>query len=490
MGSFLDKPKTEKTNHKGQGNDLSYGLSAMQGWRIEMEDAHCSLIGLPRPGLEQWSFFAVFDGHAGATVSKYSSDELIKSILDTDPALFDEISALTTASNFSNNNTRPLSPIQNEKNCDNDYSTTNKLISNSTNSLNKSDSNNSETPVCTLKSSSQINLNKEDAGNDLNSNTNTIKTSNSNSSLSTNKSLSATSSNTPIISEDLQNKLKTAIRQGFLNLDAKIRSRAEFERGEDKSGSTAVACLISPTHVYLINCGDSRAISVSDNQIVLNTLDHKPINPVERERIQAAGGSVMIQRVNGSLAVSRALGDYEYKSVEDKGPCEQLVSPEPEIYVHERTDKDEFVILACDGIWDVMTNEDLKDYVHARLKVTDDLVQISNEVLDTCLNKGSRDNMSIIIISFPGAPSVVQTEVEKDHACNEKLENRIKELIDSNNQGRVEFSQVLQAISQEKWDDFPPGAGFHAKQNLIEEIYNRLSPPRMSLNEDDSINLM
>jgi len=483
MGSFLDKPKTEKTNHKGQGNNLSYGLSAMQGWRIEMEDAHCSLIGLPRPGLEQWSFFAVFDGHAGATVSKYSSDELIKSILDTDPTLFDEISAFATASNSSNNainnNTRPLSPTPNEKNSDNDNSTTNKLISNSTNSLNKSDSNNSETPTSTLKSSSQINLNKEAAGIDLTTTTNSIKTSNSNSSLSTNKSTSANSNNTPLISEDLQNKLKTAIRQGFLNLDAKIRSRAEFERGEDKSGSTAVACLISPTHVYLINCGDSRAITVSDNQIVLNTLDHKPINPVERERIHAAGGSVMIQRVNGSLAVSRALGDYEYKSVEGKGPCEQLVSPEPEIYIHERTEKDEFVVLACDGIWDVMTNEDLKDFVHARLKVTDDLVQISNEVLDTCLNKGSRDNMSVIIVSFPGAPKVVQAEVEKDIACNEKLENRVKELIDSNNQGRVEFSQVLQTISQEKWDDFPPGAGFHAKQTLIEEIYNRLSPPRV-----------
>lgn len=65
----------------------------------------------------------------------------------------------------------------------------------------------------------------------------------------------------------------------------------------------------------------------------------------------------MIQRVNGSLAVSRALGDYEYKQVEGKGPCEQLVSPEPEITVQNRADNDEFLVLACDGVWDVMTNE-------------------------------------------------------------------------------------------------------------------------------------
>lgn len=128
-----------------------------------------------------------------------------------------------------------------------------------------------------------------------------------------------------------EDRLKRAIRKGFLDLDERLRSMPEFDKGEDKSGSTAVACLITPSHVYLINCGDSRAILVSGHHVVLGTYDHKPINPPERERIQNAGGSVMIQRVNGSLAVSRALGDYEYKCVEGRGPCEQLVSPEPEV---------------------------------------------------------------------------------------------------------------------------------------------------------------
>lgn len=129
-----------------------------------------------------------------------------------------------------------------------------------------------------------------------------------------------------------EDRLKRAIRQGFLNLDEHLRRMPEFDKGEDKSGSTAVACLITPSHVYLINCGDSRAILVSGQKVALGTYDHKPINPNERERIQNAGGSVMIQRVNGSLAVSRALGDYEYKCVEGRGPCEQLVSPEPEVF--------------------------------------------------------------------------------------------------------------------------------------------------------------
>lgn len=64
-------------------------------------------------------------------------------------------------------------------------------------------------------------------------------------------------------------------------------------------------------------------------------------------------------QVNGSLAVSRALGDYDYKSNTDRGPCEQLVSPEPEVTALEKSDNDEFAVLACDGVWDVMTNEEV-----------------------------------------------------------------------------------------------------------------------------------
>lgn len=89
--------------------------------------------------------------------------------------------------------------------------------------------------------------------------------------------------------------------------------------GDDKSGSTAVCTLISPTHFYIANCGDSRGVLCRQGSPAVSTFDHKPTVPAEKKRIQDAGGSVMIQRVNGSLAVSRALGDFEYKSVEGRG---------------------------------------------------------------------------------------------------------------------------------------------------------------------------
>lgn len=95
--------------------------------------------------------------------------------------------------------------------------------------------------------------------------------------------------------------------------------KMQSAHSDDKSGSTAVCVLISPNHFFIANCGDSRAVLCRKGVPAVCTLDHKPTVPAEKKRIQDAGGSVMIHRVNGSLAVSRALGDFEYKCVEGKG---------------------------------------------------------------------------------------------------------------------------------------------------------------------------
>jgi serine/threonine protein phosphatase PrpC len=250
--------------------------------------------------------------------------------------------------------------------------------------------------------------------------------------------------------------IKKGILRGFLELDEKLRKIPEVASGEDKSGSTAVGALISglclapstsctwpdvqsrlaDKYVIIANCGDSRGVVCVSGKPALATQDHKPSNEPEKERIQNAGGSVMIQRVNGSLAVSRALGDFEYKNVDGKGPTEQLVSPEPEFYIKERDGtRDEFLVLACDGVWDVMSNEEICRYISGvfsghfhgisssfighRMKIHENLETICNEVIDTCLYKGSRDNMSIIIIAFHGAPKVDAAAV--------KIENELSE---------------------------------------------------------------
>lgn len=99
--------------------------------------------------------------------------------------------------------------------------------------------------------------------------------------------------------------IKNGIRDGFLSLDERLRFLPNLASGEDKSGSTAVCVLITPEHYFFANCGDSRAILIRNGEVVFSTVDHKPENPSEQTRIINAGGSVIVQRVNGSLAVSR-----------------------------------------------------------------------------------------------------------------------------------------------------------------------------------------
>lgn len=84
MGAFLDKPLTEKLLESGEGNGLKYGVASMQGWRLEMEDAHMAKTQLGEGELKDWSYFAVFDGHAGAGVSQHCASHLLESIMATD----------------------------------------------------------------------------------------------------------------------------------------------------------------------------------------------------------------------------------------------------------------------------------------------------------------------------------------------------------------------------------------------------------------------
>lgn len=196
----------------------------------------------------------------------------------------------------------------------------------------------------------------------------------------------------------------------------------------------------------------------------------------------------MIQRVNGSLAVSRALGDFEYKNVDGKGPTEQLVSPEPEFYIKERQpDLDQFLVLACDGVWDVMTNEDICNFICHRLKVHDNLETICNEVIDTCLYKGSRDNMSIIIIAFPACPTVDPAAVKLENELNALLEKKVTELIASHDND-VELSYVHQFLADEDIPNLPPGGGLAAKKVFIEDVYKKLLPERYETTQEECPN--
>ena len=139
--------------------------------------------------------------------------------------------------------------------------------------------------------------------------------------------------------------------------------------------------------------------------------DHKPMNDGERKRIINAGGFVSEGRVNGSLALSRALGDFEYKMNKELDEKQQAVTAFPEIREFQLQEGDEFMILACDGIWDVMSSQECVNFVRerlvAKLKSGESdlkLSQICEELCDRCLAPDTRgsglgcDNMSVVVV--------------------------------------------------------------------------------------------
>merc|ERR1719326_1889403 len=183
-----------------------------------------------------------------------------------------------------------------------------------------------------------------------------------------------------------------------------MRKLPAIASGEDQSGCTAIVGLITETHIIVANSGDSRGILFTDGKVEPMSYDHKPFNEIEQTRIEKAGGCVSMRRVNGDLAVSRAFGDYSYKQRSDLKAEEQQVSAEPDIKVVARTnDKDSFLLLCCDGIWDVMSNDEAGVFMKQQLANGWTGMPISKtceSLLDTCLEKGSRDNMSAVVGCF------------------------------------------------------------------------------------------
>lgn len=119
----------------------------------------------------------------------------------------------------------------------------------------------------------------------------------------------------------------------------------------------------------MANAGDSRCVVCRDGNALEMSFDHKPEDPEEMERIRKAGGRVTLDgRVNGGLNLSRAIGDHAYKTCKDLKAEEQMISALPDIKKVTITDKDEFMILACDGIWNSKSSEEVVHFVRKRLQ--------------------------------------------------------------------------------------------------------------------------
>jgi len=178
-------------------------------------------------------------------------------------------------------------------------------------------------------------------------------------------------------------------------------------------GSTCTFCVASPCkdrkgyfEVTAVNVGDSRSFLVhADGTIQPLTEDHKPELPAEEARIRAAGGFVHVNRVDSQLAMSRAIGDWGYKSNPNLPPEQQKVIAVPHI-TKAIAGPSDVLVICCDGIVEQMTSEEAGRRVRETLTAqrletkSDDLARVCYELNMYSLAKNSKDNHSAMVIAF------------------------------------------------------------------------------------------
>ncbi|CAL5213762.1 unnamed protein product [Lathyrus oleraceus] len=158
-----------------------------------------------------------------------------------------------------------------------------------------------------------------------------------------------------------------------------------------RGGSTAVAAiLINGVKLIVINVGDSRAISCKNGIAKQLTVDHEPEK--ERDLVERRGGFVSkrpgnVARVDGELAMTRAFGD---------GKLKEHITAEPDVMIKKIDDDTEFIILASDGLWKVMTNQEACDCI----KDVDDAQKAAKKLVKEAKSMGSYDDISCIVVMF------------------------------------------------------------------------------------------
>ena len=127
-----------------------------------------------------------------------------------------------------------------------------------------------------------------------------------------------------------------------------------------------------------------------------------------------------MDRVNGELAMSRALGDYQYKQNDKLDRDKQVVSCYPDVAIHVRSSKDQLLILACDGVWDVMTNVESISFLQDIVRGEDKDVSsygMADALIELAFEAKSTDNISALVVKLGGS------ETDKTSTVGEKKQN-------------------------------------------------------------------
>jgi len=192
----------------------------------------------------------------------------------------------------------------------------------------------------------------------------------------------------PNILTEQPEKVIEVLKKSYLEIDDKLKTAVPSHHG-----CTAVTVIVSGKHenrhLYAANVGDARAVLCRDGKAIRLTEEHKASEPVEAKRITDGGGFIIHGRVNGQIIITRSLGDHLMK---------EFIIGDPFTYHEKLTDKDTWLIVACDGLWDVVEDQQAVDFVLEN--ATSSASEISKKLLIKALQDGTTDNLSIMVVKL------------------------------------------------------------------------------------------
>ena len=185
--------------------------------------------------------------------------------------------------------------------------------------------------------------------------------------------------------------IESALKSSFIEIDSQIKTLHCPSTGSTGCVAHIVRYSESSYKVYVANIGDTRCSLISPVSFQRLSYDDKASDQKEKERVISLGGTVTNDRVNGELMLTRAFGDYDLK---DKGVISEphVVSKEIDVNV-----KNQFLILACDGIWDVLSEDDIMQIIMFNNKESGELAK---NIMKSALSREAWDNLSIFVIKL------------------------------------------------------------------------------------------
>ena len=201
-----------------------------------------------------------------------------------------------------------------------------------------------------------------------------------------------------IISHELKNNnvensenMKNIIKNAFEKIDRDINN----QNFKNETGSTGTVLLLykdndSKTGKSLIcaNVGDSKAYIINKKEMKIITKDHKCSDAEEVKRIRDKGGIVFRERVFGTLMLTRSFGDKEMKKYG--------VLSTPDIFYHNIEEEDLFVIIASDGVWDVVEEEEIFKLSQNKISSS----EFSKTIIKLAKERETHDNISCIVVKL------------------------------------------------------------------------------------------